>query len=153
MPYDHIIIGAGSMGMAAGYFLARQGKKTLLLDAYNPPHDNGSHHGETRLIRYAYGEGLEYVPFALRAGFLWQELEKKTSKKIFHKTGVLNVGEKEAPFVQNVIASAKRFNLPLEIYTAAQANERWPGLKLPGNSLGCYEPTSGVLKIENCMDN
>lgn len=27
MTYDHIVIGAGSMGMAAGYCLAREGKK------------------------------------------------------------------------------------------------------------------------------
>lgn len=37
--YDVIIAGAGSMGMAAGYYLARQGVKVLLIDAYDPPHD------------------------------------------------------------------------------------------------------------------
>ena len=43
MNYDVIIIGAGSMGMAAGYFLSTSGKKTLLLDACTPPHNKGSH--------------------------------------------------------------------------------------------------------------
>lgn len=55
--YDVIVIGAGSMGMAAGYFLAKSGKRTLLLDSFDPPHNKGSHHGDTRIIRYAYGEG------------------------------------------------------------------------------------------------
>ncbi len=36
MHFDVIIIGAGSMGMAAGYFLAKSGKSTLLLDAHTP---------------------------------------------------------------------------------------------------------------------
>jgi N-methyl-L-tryptophan oxidase len=67
MNYDVIIIGAGSMGMAAGYFLSKSGKKTLLLDSFNPPHNKGSHHGETRIIRYAYAEGEEYVPLILKA--------------------------------------------------------------------------------------
>lgn len=151
MHYNHIVIGAGSMGMAAGYFLAKGGGKTLLLDAFNPPHDKASHHGGTRLIRYAYGEGLEYVPFALRAGALWHELAEKTDKEIFHQTGVINVGDKETPFVQNVIASAHKFNLPLEVFTASEVNEKWPGLQLPENFLGCFEPTSGVLHIENCI--
>jgi N-methyl-L-tryptophan oxidase len=43
--YDVIIIGAGSMGMAAGYYLARQGTEVLLIDAFDPPHSNGSHAG------------------------------------------------------------------------------------------------------------
>lgn len=46
MDYDVIIVGAGSMGMAAGYYLARDGKRVLLLDAHDPPHTEGSHHGE-----------------------------------------------------------------------------------------------------------
>src|SRR5690625_5791120 len=68
-----IVVGAGSMGMAAGYYLARQGVKTLLIDAFDPPHDQGSHFGETRIIRHAYGEGREYVPLALRAQELWED--------------------------------------------------------------------------------
>ncbi|NAP00789.1 FAD-dependent oxidoreductase, partial [Halomonas sp. MG34] len=51
MNYDVIVIGAGSMGMAAGYYLSKSGKKTLLLDSFNPPHNKGSHHGDTRIIR------------------------------------------------------------------------------------------------------
>ncbi|GEM_PF-4339333 len=33
--YDVIIVGAGSMGMAAGYYLSRTNQKILLLDAHN----------------------------------------------------------------------------------------------------------------------
>ncbi|WP_156187691.1 FAD-dependent oxidoreductase, partial [Peribacillus loiseleuriae] len=57
MHYDVIVIGAGSMGMAAGYFLSKSGKRTLLVDSFSPPHNKGSHHGDTRIIRHAYGEG------------------------------------------------------------------------------------------------
>ncbi|MGE7624520.1 N-methyl-L-tryptophan oxidase [Viridibacillus sp. NPDC096237] len=152
MHYDVIVVGAGSMGMAAGYFLSKSGKKTLLLDAFNPPHDKGSHHGETRIIRYAYGEGAEYVPLALRARDLWQDLAQQTGKEIFLQTGVINVGDKNIPFIKNVIESAKKFNLPLEVMTATEVNEKWEGLQLPLNFLGCFEPTSGVLRVESCVE-
>lgn len=46
--YDAIIIGAGTMGMAAGYYIAKEGKNVALIDAHDPPHTGGSHHGETR---------------------------------------------------------------------------------------------------------
>ena len=62
-----MIVGAGLMGMAAGYYLVKSGKRTLLVDSFNPSHDKGSHQGDTRIIRYAYGEGEEYVPLALKA--------------------------------------------------------------------------------------
>lgn len=152
MHFEHIVVGAGSMGMAAGYFLAKEGGKTLLLDAFNPPHDKGSHHGETRLIRFAYGEGLRYVPFALRAGELWEELEKKVSKQIFRRTGVLNFTPKNDPYIANIIKSAKKFNLPLEQLTASEANERWAGLNLKEDLEICFEPTSGVLMTANIIE-
>ena len=36
--YDVIVVGAGAMGMSAGYFLADKGQKILMIDAFNPPH-------------------------------------------------------------------------------------------------------------------
>ena len=83
--FDVIVVGAGSMGMSAGYYLSKKGIKTLLVDAFDPTHTNGSHHGDTRIIRHAYGEGREYVPFALRAQELWYELGKRNSPQNFYK--------------------------------------------------------------------
>ncbi len=57
MKYDLIIIGSGSVGAAAGYYATRAGLNVLMTDAHMPPHQHGSHHGDTRLIRHAYGEG------------------------------------------------------------------------------------------------
>lgn len=62
MIYDLIIIGSGSVGSAAGYYATQAGLKVLMIDNGFPPHDQGSHHGETRLMRHAYGQGEIYVP-------------------------------------------------------------------------------------------
>lgn len=150
--YDVIVVGAGSMGMAAGYYLSLTGKKVLLLDSHNPPHDKGSHHGETRIIRHAYGEGEEYVPLALKAQELWYELERETGKQFFLKTGVLNVGKESSSSIKNIISSSKRFSLPIEIMSAEDIKDRWPGITVPSGFIGCYEPTSGVLRCEESID-
>lgn len=97
--YDAIVIGAGSMGMAAGAFLARQGAAVLLIDAFDPPHTYGSHHGDTRMIRHAYGEGKKYVPLVLRAQKLWHELEEETGARLFEQTGVLGLGNADSLFL------------------------------------------------------
>lgn len=152
MCYDTIIIGACTMGMAAGYFLSKNGQKVLLLDVFNPPHDQGSHHGETRIIRFAYGEGKAYVPLALRALDLWKELEVISNKQLFLDTGVLNIGSKVHSFIQNVIESAKEYKLSVDVYNAKEASEKWPGITLPEDFIGCFEPSAGVLKVEDCIE-
>ncbi|QDQ01992.1 N-methyl-L-tryptophan oxidase [Lysinibacillus fusiformis] len=152
MIYDSIIIGAGSMGMAAGYYLAKAGKNVLMIDTFDPPHEEGSHHGETRIIRFAYGEGASYVPFVKRAGALWRELEAQTNETLFYQTGVMNVGEMSHSFIQNVITSADLYDLPLQQYSAAEAMEKWPGLTLPESFVACFEPTAGVLRVEACIN-
>lgn len=50
MKYDLIIIGSGSVGSAAGYYATQAGLNVLMIDAHLPPHSEGSHHGDTRLI-------------------------------------------------------------------------------------------------------
>lgn len=140
------------MGMATGYFLAKEGGKTLLLDAFNPPHDKGSHHGDTRLIRFAYGEGLRYVPFALRAGELWEELEKLVPQEIFRRTGVLNFTPKNDPYMATIIESSIAFNLPLEQLTATEANDRWKGLHVTDDIAVSFEPNSGILMTTNIIE-
>ncbi|MBP1969102.1 monomeric sarcosine oxidase [Virgibacillus natechei] len=150
--YDVIVVGAGSMGMAAGYYLAKQGVKVLLVDSFDPPHDKGSHYGDTRIIRHAYGEGREYVPLALRSQVLWDELEKKTHHKIFMQTGAMGFGKKgDAPFIDEGIASGKEYNLEVEHYTGAELKEHYPGLQIPDDYDSFYEPKSGFLFSENCI--
>ncbi|WP_349496520.1 hypothetical protein [Periweissella beninensis] len=55
-------MGSGSVGASASYYAAKQGLKVLAIDANQPPHTQRSHHGETRIIRQAYGEGATYIP-------------------------------------------------------------------------------------------
>ncbi|MDN7247378.1 N-methyl-L-tryptophan oxidase [Planococcus shenhongbingii] len=151
MDYDVIIVGAGSMGMAAGYYLAKKGKRILLLDSYDPPHTEGSHHGETRIIRHAYGEGESYVAMALRAQALWNELQKLSDEELFINTGVINIAQPDSRFIQNVIKSAEKYSLNVEQLSAEEINQRWEGFQVPEGYIGCYELDSGVLMSENCI--
>jgi len=65
--YDAIIVGLGAMGSAAAYHLARNGRRVLGFDRFHPPHEQGSSHGLTRIIREAYFEHPLYVPLVQRA--------------------------------------------------------------------------------------
>src|SRR5258705_4772228 len=88
---DTIVLGLGAMGSAAIYQLAKRGHRVLGIDQFTPPHDGGSSHGESRIIRQAIGEGEEYVPLALRSYELWREIEKATGKDLLTITGGLTL--------------------------------------------------------------
>src|ERR687886_423365 len=76
--YDAIIIGLGGMGSAAAYHLAGRGKRVLGLERFTPAHNQGSSHGQSRIIRQAYFEDPAYVPLVLRAYELWKKLEAES---------------------------------------------------------------------------
>ena len=75
--FDAIVLGIGAMGAAATYQLAKRGVRVLGIDQYDPPHQQGSTHGETRITRIACGEGENYAPFARRSHEIWREAERE----------------------------------------------------------------------------
>lgn len=150
--YDVIVVGAGSMGMSAGYELARRGLKTLLIDAFDPPHPHGSHHGEPRLIRHAYHGGESYVRMALRADERWLELEKLTGEKLLERAGVLNMADTAVYSYETRRDDAAALGVQVEWLSAQQINKRWLNLELPDHYRGMYEPNAGFLYSEKCVE-
>ncbi|MEA9391974.1 N-methyl-L-tryptophan oxidase [Acerihabitans sp. TG2] len=153
MVYDLIIIGSGSVGSAAGFYATEAGLNVLMVDAAFPPHHAGSHHGETRIIRHAYGEGKKYVPLLLRAQTLWDELAIRSDTRLFHRSGVLNLGPHQSDFITNAISSSQAYQLDCDILNTAQITARWPEFTLPKDYLGVFEPQAGYLKSELAIAN
>jgi len=151
MIYDLIVVGSGSVGAAAGYYATQAGLSVLMIDSAHPPHNQGTHHGESRLIRHAYGEGERYVPLVLRAQTLWDELEQRAGERIMHRSGVLNLAPTHSPFIRNVIDSASRWQLNIEVMQPDQVRKRWPQINVPEGYLGVFEPQSGSLKCEQAV--
>ena len=80
------------MGSSSSYYLSKKGAKVLGLDIYRPPHELGSSHGHTRVIREAYHEGTSYVPIVQRAYELWNELDNESDEKLILEYGGLYFG-------------------------------------------------------------
>ncbi|MEK4288728.1 N-methyl-L-tryptophan oxidase [Paenibacillus sp. FSL P4-0502] len=149
--YDVIIVGAGSMGMSAGYYLARRGVKTLLIDAFDPPHTQGSHHGETRLIRHAYSGDPAYIDLALRADRLWKEAEQLSGIELLVRSGVLNLADSAVYSFSGRLAEAKKRKVQVQHLDAGEVRRRWPGLNIPETFAAMYEPDAGYLYSERCI--
>jgi monomeric sarcosine oxidase len=149
--FDAIVIGLGGVGSAAAYHVARRGRRILGIDQFSPPHDRGSTHGQTRIIRQAYFEHPDYVPLVLRAYELWREAERATGRSLFANVGLLEVGPPDGVVVPGVVASAERHALAIERLSAAEVERRFPGFRVPPQSVGVFEPTAGYLHVEKCV--
>lgn len=149
--FDVVVAGAGGVGSAALWQLARRGVRVLGIDRYSPPHDRGSSHGHTRVIRQAYFEHPDYVPLLQRAYALWRELEEISAKTLYVERGVLQVGPPDGVVVPGVLESARRHGLEVEHLTAAAIRARFPRLVVPDGLEGVFEAQAGYLWVEDCV--
>lgn len=146
--YDIIVAGVGSMGAATCFHLAKRGHRVLGIDRFSVPHNRGSHHGSTRMIRQAYFEDPAYVPLLRRAYQLWHDLESESGEKLLHLTGGLYIGSPGGTIVPGSLAAAKLHGLPHELLGATSLSERFPWFRLPENAAAFYEPAAGFLLPE-----
>jgi N-methyl-L-tryptophan oxidase len=156
--FDTIILGGGSMGLAAAFELVNRNQSVLVLDRYDAPHTFGSHHGSTRLIRIAYAEGEAYVPMAQRARALWLRLESEqcsafgeAGERLFAPIGVVSVLHPASQSIQKIETCVRTHNLPFERLSAKEATFRWPGLSVPNDYVVHFDPDGGVLFSEACL--
>jgi len=149
--YDVIVLGVGGVGSAALYELARRGVRSLGIDRFRPPHDRGSSHGQTRVIRQAYFEHPDYVPLLRESYRLWRELEAAAGQKLLHLVGLLEMGPADGVVVPGVLRAAAEHRLDVEQVSADDVQQRWPGLRASRELVGVFERDAGYLLVENCL--
>jgi sarcosine oxidase len=155
--YDLIVVGLGAVGAATVCQAAKRGARVLGIDRHRPPHDLGSSHGESRITRRAIGEGLDYVPLALRAHELWRGLEAEAGETLMNSVGVLMIGAAAssmhgAPdFIGTTIEAARAFGIEHEILPADEIRSRWPQFQVRDVEQAYFEPGAGILYPERCV--
>src|SRR6187397_123909 len=149
--FDVIVIGAGGMGSAAAFELARRGRSVLALEQFPLVHDRGSSHGHTRIIRRAYFEHPNYVPFVRRAFERWYDLEQRTGRHLLTECGCLNIGPADGEVVLGVLDSSAQHGLAVERLEGQDFRELFPQFRFPENYVGVLERDAGFLYVEDCV--
>lgn len=151
--FEIVIVGLGALGSASLYQLAKNGNNVLGIDQFHPPHQNGSSHGGSRIIRQAIGEGEEYVPLVLRSYEIWSEIERLTGKKLYEKCGCLILAKPHSAFLKQTINTALKYLIPHQVLTATQVKQRFPQFKIRKEEIGYYEKNGGFLRPELCIES
>ncbi|MFF4803531.1 FAD-dependent oxidoreductase [Streptomyces sp. NPDC001351] len=140
------VVGAGLMGAATAWQLARRGHEVTLIEAYDIGHKRGSSHGSSRIFRRAYGEKL-YVDLTGQAYEEWRELERDSSTPLLRLTGGLDFGAGRDPKgLGQVLGKA---GVPHEVLSAEEASERWPYVRFDGPVL--HHPGAGVIDADETV--
>ena len=146
--YDVAVVGVGGMGSAALYHLARRGKHVLGLERFDIPHELGSSHGITRIIRLAYFEDPSYVPLLRRSYELWRELERESGEQLLYVTGTIEAGER---IYAGALHSCRVHDLPHELLDGREVSRRYPAYRFPPDLPMLFQRDGGFLLPERCI--
>jgi monomeric sarcosine oxidase len=146
-----IVVGGGTMGLAAAWALARRGCAVELLERFDHVHTRGSHGGHTRIIRHAYHEGSHYVDLVSRADREWMALAERTQTELLIRCGMLEFGPDDHPEFAAARAALREHGIRHELLTGRTASERF-GFRIPAQWTTCLAPDSGYLRVAACLD-
>ena len=146
-----VVVGLGAMGSSALWRLAMRGADVVGVEQFEPGHARGASHGQSRIIRTAYAEGAGYVPLALEAWRLWDELSAATGTELVRRTGGLMLAPAGSYGIDAPLASAKAHGLPYELLTADDLRRRFPQHVVDDGTAGLYEENAGFLRAEEAV--
>jgi sarcosine oxidase len=146
----NVIIGAGAMGSAAAYHLARRGEPVLLIEQFALGHDRGSSHGAARITRHSYADPRYalLMPAAFRA---WKELEAEAGEPLYIRTGGVSFSPPGVDYVARVACSLKDLQVLHWRGSGRDWNARHPTFALPATCDVVFEPDAGMLSAARAV--
>ncbi|CAB4549965.1 unannotated protein [freshwater metagenome] len=124
--FDVAVIGAGAMGSAAAWQLARRGHSVVLLEQFDAGHSHGSSHGATRIFRVAYRDPT-YVQLASESLRSWAELERESGEVLLEQSGQIDHGDPAA--IEEVAGNLEAAGFAAQRLSPDQAQALWPGMR------------------------
>lgn len=150
--YEYIVIGAGALGSATAYWLARSGAtNVLVLEQFELGHARGASEDHSRIIRHAY-HSTDYTSLTHAMFDTWREVEKESGLSLIHTTGGLDLAVEDTPGageLANYRASLEPINVHYEDLTASEIRRRWPQWRIDDNVVGMYQADAGILNIRH----
>ena len=143
MQAEVAVVGAGIMGSAAAYALARQGRDVVLLDQFRVGNNRGSSHGRSRIVRLAYPE-VEFVELAKEAFAGWRALEEESGQELLELNGLLELAESSAQSSADALGAA---GAEYELLDADGAESRWP-VGVPDGWTVLFQPEAGIVRAD-----
>lgn len=148
--YDAIVIGAGGMGSATAYHLAKAGTNVLVLEQFQRAHSFGSSHGETRIIRLFYDKPF-YTELMKSAYAEWRAVEMEASIPLLTLTGSISLGVAGNHYSMATRDSLTAAGVASEMWDVEQLAHRFPQFHVPKEMDILWQQDSGFLHAAACV--
>lgn len=150
LDFEYAVVGAGGMGSASAYHLARAGKSVVVLEQFEIGHIRGASHGENRIIRLSY-EHQDYVKLSKEAYKLWAEVSEEADVPLLTTTGGLDLGYPGNTDFDKCIEMLTLENVEHEVLDQKKIQQRFPQFKVEENVRGLYQKDAGYLEPDACV--
>lgn len=140
----NVVLGAGAMGCATAYQLARRGEEVLLVEQFERMNTQGSSHGAARITRHSYADP-RYARLMIPAFAEWRALEADAGRTLYLKTGGVSLCDQRVDYVTQVIASLRELEIPHRRLTSAELRRAMPAFEVPETTDAVFEPDAGIV--------
>ena len=146
----NVVLGAGAMGSAAAYHLARRGEPVMLVEQFALGHNRGSSHGAARITRHSYAD-VRYAKLMPQAFRVWRELEADAGQSLFLRTGGVSISPSGVDYVEQVAASLQEIGIPHKRMTGRQLHRSFPAFQVADDAEVVFEPDAGMLAASRIL--
>ncbi len=142
---DVVVVGAGGLGSATAWQLARRGFDVVLLEQFAFGHHNGASHDTSRILRRSYHTPA-YVSLADQAYHDWATLESESGERLVTTTGGLDLFPPGAAIPStDYTSSLAACNVGFDVLDAAAVSARWPAIRLPDGTTAIYQKDTAIV--------
>ncbi|ADO68404.1 FAD-dependent oxidoreductase [Stigmatella aurantiaca] len=149
--FDIIVIGGGSIGLAAAHYASREGRKVLVLERFGYFNDKGASSGAERQFRIQYNE-KEISQWVLDSIPLWEELQSEYSVELLKTVGCLWFGNPKVTGAEGQIEAVTRvmreLNVPYEALGVREIEDRFGFNELPPAYSGFFQRHGAAIHVQ-----
>ncbi|XP_064114465.1 peroxisomal sarcosine oxidase-like [Macrobrachium nipponense] len=154
MDYEVAVIGAGVMGSSAAYYLAKAGRRTILIDQFPLPHTRGSSGGHSRITRQANYGSPALTSIMFDSNKEWHRIAEQAGIDLFRPYPLVCVGPGDstsaADKLHKMEESIRNSGFEPQILAIEEVNDKYR-TSFPSNYKAVVDPSAGVLLADKCI--
>lgn len=149
--FQTIVIGAGAIGSATAYWLAKRGQRdVLVLEQFGVGHDRGASNDHHRIIRHSYHSSV-YGRLTRAMYDNWAALQAEAGQRVFVQTGGLDIaieGTAGTESQERYRAVMRENGVEFEELGKEALLERFPQWQIPEDRvMATFQEETGFIDI------
>jgi sarcosine oxidase len=141
-----VVVGAGAFGGWTALRLAEEGMGVTLVDAFGPGSARATSGGDSRGLRFVYGDREIYTRWAVTALQSWRDRQSEWDRELMVTTGRISLYPAAPTGLEEMRATLDRQGALHELLDPEEIRYRWPQCSMEGVGLGLFEPEATAIR-------